>query len=612
MARISLRDYNREIEELVDSGRTDEAIAHCRYILETYPKHVTTYRSLGKALLESQRYGDAADVFKRVLACIPDDFISHLGMSIIREDEGDLEGSIWHMERAFEVQPSNAAVQSELRRLYGRRDGLTPAKVQLTRGAMARMSAKSNLYSQAIAELRTALADDPGRPDLQALLARMYAQSGQRLTAIETCNTLLGKFPYCLEANRLMAEILPGTERAAEAEAYRQRLEELDPYESHLSPAAETAELVPAGAITLERLDYLDVQIPIEAPPAQPQWASSLGVSIEQTPAGDEPVPDWLSTGGELPEGAEQAAAQGDLAGGEIPEWMRESGWEPATAEAAEESLPGFEAFEAEEASTDELASAEIPDWLQDLAPVEEAPETTAAIEAPDVGKTLAGAAVLANNLDEEPLNAEEGEISGAESLPESGAEMAEVESASAGLGAAGAAVLGGAVAAGAILLGGDEEEQPAEPSEAQATETPDWITQPIDEGAGEPAEEPTPVVEGALPDWLEPVETPSLEDEGVDLTAAAGLAVAAGIAAVAGEDEPTLAEEPELEIPAVPEAEIPPLGVAEWLAESAAEAQAELPVEEEPADSVPEWLAKLSPEEIFRDRRRRRIACFG
>jgi tetratricopeptide (TPR) repeat protein len=151
MARISLRDYNREIEGLVDSGRTDEAIAHCRYILETYPKHIATYRSLGKALLESQRYGDAADVFKRVLSCIPDDFIAHLGMSIIREDEGDLDGSIWHMERAFEVQPSNAAVQSELRRLYGRRDGLTPAKVQLTRGAMARMSAKSHLYSQAIA-----------------------------------------------------------------------------------------------------------------------------------------------------------------------------------------------------------------------------------------------------------------------------------------------------------------------------------------------------------------------------------------------------------------------------------------------------------------------------
>ena len=116
MARISLRAYNRDIEVMIDKNQIDEAFAHCRYILELYPKHIDTYRLMGKALLEAQRFSDASDVFHRVLSSVPDDFIAHLGMSIIREDESNLDAAIWHMERSFEVQPSNAAVQVELRR----------------------------------------------------------------------------------------------------------------------------------------------------------------------------------------------------------------------------------------------------------------------------------------------------------------------------------------------------------------------------------------------------------------------------------------------------------------------------------------------------------------
>src|SRR3990170_5858683 len=185
MAKISLRTYVREIENLIESGRLEQALAHCRHLLDIYPKHLATYRLAGKSFLEMKRYKDAADIFQRVLSSIPDDFISHLGMSIIREDEGNLDAAIWHMERAFEVKPSNPAVQDELRRLYGRRDGMQPPKIHLTRGALARMYAKGQLYDQAIAELRAALAEDPARPDLQVLLARMYAKAGKKLAAAE-------------------------------------------------------------------------------------------------------------------------------------------------------------------------------------------------------------------------------------------------------------------------------------------------------------------------------------------------------------------------------------------------------------------------------------------
>ena len=107
MSKIPLRQYIQEIEAAINNKQIEEAIAQCRHILEIFPKHVDTYRLLGKAYLDSQRSTNAADIFQRVLSSLPDDFISHIGLSIIREEEGELDGSIWHMERAFESQPYN-------------------------------------------------------------------------------------------------------------------------------------------------------------------------------------------------------------------------------------------------------------------------------------------------------------------------------------------------------------------------------------------------------------------------------------------------------------------------------------------------------------------------
>jgi tetratricopeptide (TPR) repeat protein len=415
MARVALRTLTREIEDQIEHGQIDQAIANCRHILTFFPKHVDSYRLLGKAYMEVQRYGDAADVFQRVLSSVPEDFIAHLGMSIIQEDEGNLDEAIWHMERAFEIQPANAAVQGELRRLYGRRDGFEPPKVRLTSGALARMYVKGGLYPQAIAELRSALAEESQRPDLLILLAKAYYLSGQKVEAADTCNSLLSRLPYSLEGNRLLAEILRGSERANEAETYRQRVQALDPYSAHTSASAPNPEVVPDGAVTLERLEWRPGQ-PEGAPPSQPEWAASLGVNVEGLTPEKESLPDWLSsvsssdqeapastegdTGEsssaqppqEVPEqpglldsasgladslggavsgaeglgaaalgaiglGAAGLAASGRKEDEEVPDWMREAGWE---ASKGEEEVSGPPVGEGELSQDEELAPAEL------------------------------------------------------------------------------------------------------------------------------------------------------------------------------------------------------------------------------------------------------------
>src|SRR5512143_1910139 len=304
MAKISLRMYDREIESLIEQGqRLDEAIAHCRHILKTYPKHLETYRLLGKAYLEAKRYDQAVDIFQRVLVAAPDDFVAHVGMSIIADDKGRLDDAIWHMERAFEVQPSNAAIQSELQRLFGRRDGIEPPKIRLTRGALAHMYVQGELYNQAISEIRAVLNGDPKRTDMQTLLARSHFRNGQKTEAADICNQLLSRYPYCLDANRIMAEIAPGTQRAGAADEHRQRVIELDPYAKFASDSLFHADSVPDSQVTIERLEYAGETA---------EMPSSLGMGLET---------DTTVIG--LAAGAKPVPAQSEQSPSDLPAWLK-------------------------------------------------------------------------------------------------------------------------------------------------------------------------------------------------------------------------------------------------------------------------------------------------
>ena len=381
MAKIPLRAYVQEIENLIERGEIDPAIAHAKNILKTYPKSIDTYRILGKAYLESQRYTQALDILQRVLSVIPDDFISQIGMSIIREDEGNLDQSIWHMERAYEVQPFNPAVQDELRRLYGRRDGVQPPKIRLTRGALVRMYARGELYPQAIAETLAALAEDPNRTDLEVLLARLYYLSNQKIEAIEACSRLLKQIPYCKEAIEILTRVLPETNRASDAPYYLQRLYTLDPYAAFISPNAQTSDQVPEQAVMVEQFN-LDMSM---AEMQTPEWTQNVGIQWEETEAED--LPDWLntlkpgqdtatstgattftmdepSTPAEEPESTLEQPAQ--PAGELMPDFLKDAGW-TQTDRRADDIMK--ESLMQESGEEEAAAPAEIPDWLQSIAP---------------------------------------------------------------------------------------------------------------------------------------------------------------------------------------------------------------------------------------------------
>ena len=335
MSKVALRVYNREIETLIDQGHLEEAIAHCQHILKIYPKHLESYRLLGKAYLESRRHNDAADIFQRVIASVPDDFVSQLGMSIVRDEQKDLDGAIWHMERAYEVNPSNGAVQGELRRLYGRRDGMEPPKIRLTRGALAQMYAKGGQYQQAIAEIKSVLSEDPTRLDMRILMARALYRGGQKVEATDICMDLLKQSPFFLDANRILLDVLPGNQ-----DVYRKRIEALEPYATQAKGSTFELDTIPDNAITIDRLDW------------DPD--ASANSSTGSTSKANDALPDFLSG----------------------------TGWGPSTGEFQDGPVDfGDDEPSSPAANAAGLAAADIPDWLKAMAP----PGASAAQEEPDI-----------------------------------------------------------------------------------------------------------------------------------------------------------------------------------------------------------------------------------
>ena len=566
MAEVALRTYVDEIDSQIDNGQIDEAIAHTRHILQKYPKFVDAYRLLGKALIEKGRHQDAADIFQRVLSVEPDDFVSHVGMSIVREDDSSLDASIWHMERAFEIQPANIAIQGELKRLYGKRDGLEPPRIRLTRGALARMYMKGQLHPQSVAELRAALSSDADRQDLKALLAEALWVDQQRVEAAEVSSDILEDLPYCRSANRILSAAWSEGGREGEAKIYRERLQALDPYEAvrQYGDGVNNGQNIPADAVSLRRLEYRP-GIDEFADDERPDWMQALGAEFEDSgeSEGEEP-PDWLR------ESAEADVAGAGIAGAasqsapadDIPDWLAEVGMgeEEVSGETAEfESTSGAETSdelqevaaepgdtpdwlaESIEAPADESAeeiTSETPDWLVESGVENIEAESEAAEDIPD---WLVGSIMDAEST-EEDAPTEEGEIVASDAIPDFIRDA------------------GWSERDPNIEL----DDLPPIPDDVPITpppegESPDWLRAAMETGESE-TEDDAAIEPGEMPSWLATQLPPDLE-------------------AAVEPASSTAEEEVEVEPP-------------EWLRKSLGGEESESDEEDTPAaGTVPDWL---------------------
>jgi tetratricopeptide (TPR) repeat protein len=550
MAEVALRDYLNEIDNLIDRGSIEAALQHSRHILLQYPKAVEVYRLMGKALLEREDDRAAQDVFQRVLSVDPEDFVARVGLSIVHDRNNEVDQAVWHMERAFDIAPSNALIQGELRRLYARRDGAPPDRIPLTRDALARMYAQGDLNAEAISDLRELLREQPDRIDLQVEMAEVLWRDEQRVDASELTLKVLNTLPYCLKANLIIGAILRDSGANGESAEPFQRAQSVDPENMFAAAFFGGQGSLVQQPVLVDRLDLqtvsdlLESEELVEQAEAVPEWLRGVS-DLEQPllPESELEHAPRLAAGLHMPDVAT-----------EIPDWLQGLTAEPSGAE------------------------ADVPDWLATL-----------------TGAAVAGAAAQALTDREKAEPEELAALPTDEETPDWISQ----------LGSTGTLTAPGKIPP---VVEGEQpdwmaqlrETPPAPYSEtipvSEDTQTPDWLAQ-IQASAPPLKESPA----GEEPDWLAQLHAASGEavaepesslDFGQAAAGAVGLAGLAGAALFAGregEDEEAAAE---LEVPAptvvepVPEAA---LGVAEPTAAP------EVPEEMPSADDALAFLAKLA-----------------
>ncbi|GAB1420259.1 hypothetical protein MASR2M15_03480 [Anaerolineales bacterium] len=230
MTEISLQEYLQQVDDLLHEQAFDAVILHSRHILQHYPKNGAAYRALGSALIINSRWEEALEVFQRYLGAYPNDQLAHEALSKAYQSLGEPTRAIWHLERAYDVEPNNKEYVSRLKSLYQEYHGIQLRRIQLSVGAVARQYIYNKLYQQATHLLESSLRNKASRVDWRVQLASAYWLNGDFTEAAEEAMTILEKLPYCLNANHIMTDFWVQHRRPTDAQRYLSRVQEIDPY----------------------------------------------------------------------------------------------------------------------------------------------------------------------------------------------------------------------------------------------------------------------------------------------------------------------------------------------------------------------------------------------
>jgi tetratricopeptide (TPR) repeat protein len=275
MQKIPLRVFYRTIDELIINQQSDAAISRTKYLLQIFPKNLSLYRLLGKAFLDNQDFDNARIVFSKILTIDPDDFVSHIGLSIIYQDAGDLDKAEESMLRAYELQPSNEQLQSEIKRIHKALTGTELVKIRMTRGTLIKMYSRSQLADQTIAEARLGIQESPDRIDYKIHLAKMLDFSDKDIDSIQTCMDIIQVLPYCYEALLILNKRISNNNKSESSSLFRSRLSELDPYFSFMKFDTKSVEDIPDITIMVEEKSKPDENFGNLAKFINDQWEIS-------------------------------------------------------------------------------------------------------------------------------------------------------------------------------------------------------------------------------------------------------------------------------------------------------------------------------------------------
>ena len=298
---------------MLDDNQFNDVVQHCLHILKLYPRHLDTYRALGKAFLGLRKNNEAINLFQRVLSADPNDLYAHIALSDMYRTEMQADLSNWHLQRALELDPYNEAIQAEYRDVFYTQedDDFAAERIPLNFPALGKIYLSGELFGQATAVLQKSLAESPDRIDQEVVLAEALWREGDDNEAEAVCHRVLEKLPYCLNANAILSDIWLKENRTSAAQPLLRIVQSMVQWDQ-----ANVDIDSPAGrALTSTGAPPLPNQIMID------MWDETA-----VSPVSEQPTADWVS---EIPfgdtTGADESFAEADITSepGDMYGWLK-------------------------------------------------------------------------------------------------------------------------------------------------------------------------------------------------------------------------------------------------------------------------------------------------
>jgi tetratricopeptide (TPR) repeat protein len=199
--------YNNLAAELLEKGRTDEALSDSQRALELGPGDAEAHLTFGDALLQKGQLKEALAQYARALEIEPGNAIAHINLGNVMLQAGRVDEAITHYRSAIETKPDSARAHANL-------------------GDAFLLSGRTD---DAIAQYGRALEIDPDDAPANANLGTALAQKGRMDDAISHFQRALETDPRFYIAQTNLGNALLQRGRIADAIMHYMKALEIDP-----------------------------------------------------------------------------------------------------------------------------------------------------------------------------------------------------------------------------------------------------------------------------------------------------------------------------------------------------------------------------------------------
>src|SRR5215467_10183046 len=225
MAQTILRDYLQQTEDALSTGRINDALANCQYLLAHFPESLEAQRILGEVYLAQGNLEEAQQTIDWVLTSDPENVVVYCDRALISERNSDIGTALDCYQQAYELSRGNSQIRQEFNQLSTK---VGQQEFMFSRAGLARLYMRGDLLTQAEQEWEAVLNATPERLDARTGLLETCWREGTYDKVEQLATQILEEIPTCLKALLLLAHVT-STFNLERSKELLQRAETLDP-----------------------------------------------------------------------------------------------------------------------------------------------------------------------------------------------------------------------------------------------------------------------------------------------------------------------------------------------------------------------------------------------